>query len=345
MIRRVLTAPVLVGAVAVLAGCVGNTDPATDVRATQAQLNAHGHTNNGPASWWWEYGTSRSSVANGQGTQTPHQGPASSGTSDVSLNSVVKGLDKSQAYYLRACGQDKAAGGPKTCGKVEGLYTAPADSTLRVADTANGIVRYTGATTVAHNIVVTDSLGPSTHDNIEDLEDPSTSPPTGSDVLPTGGSCLANPSVQFKASGLASYVDSAYCFGEANIQAALGPYSDVYDATRSDLAQQADLGAGNDYYVGAAVSDTSPATRAMTRSSGRGGTTPWTAGPTTTVSSPAPATAISSEAAGTTSSTAPRAARAPSNAAPASTCSWSPPRRRTPPTASASTSPSSPPPP
>ena len=38
-------------AASILAGCVGETSPATKVRATQAQLNAFGHTNNGPAYW------------------------------------------------------------------------------------------------------------------------------------------------------------------------------------------------------------------------------------------------------------------------------------------------------
>jgi Ca2+-binding RTX toxin-like protein len=249
VIRRVLAAVVLVGAVSVIAGCVGNTDPATDVRATQAQLNAHGHTNNGPASWWWEYGISRSAVTNGQGTQTPHAGPASSGSSDVSLNTVVKGLDRSQSYYFRACGQDKAAGSPKTCGKVLGLYTAPADSTVKIVDSANGIARLTGATTVAHDVVIADD------GTIEEFEDPSTTPPTGSDLLPTGGGCVTAPSVQFTALGLTPYQDHVHCFNIADEQATLGPYNDVYDATATELAQQVDLAGGNDYYDGSSFSD------------------------------------------------------------------------------------------
>lgn len=52
--RRAAMLVLMVGAVAVLAGCVGDTDPATDVRAHPATLNAHVYTNDGPATWWWE---------------------------------------------------------------------------------------------------------------------------------------------------------------------------------------------------------------------------------------------------------------------------------------------------
>ena len=79
----------------VLAGCVGDTDLASHVRATRAQLNAHGHTNNGPARWWWEYATTRKAVASGQGARTTRRGPASS-ASDVSLTETVTGLDTDQ---------------------------------------------------------------------------------------------------------------------------------------------------------------------------------------------------------------------------------------------------------
>jgi hypothetical protein len=250
MVRRVLSVVALVGAVALLTGCVGNTDLATDVRATQAQLNAHGHTNNGPASWWWEYGISRGAVSNGQGTQTPHAGPASSGSSDVSLKTVVKGLDRSQSYYFRACGQDKAAGSPRTCGKVLGFYTGPADSTVKTVDQANGVVRLTGATTVAHDVVIAED------GSFEEFEDPSTSPPTGSALLPSGGQCVPRPSEQFKALGLTPYLDHIFCFNTAYEQATLGPYDDVYDATATERTQDVDLGGGNDVYDGAAFSDT-----------------------------------------------------------------------------------------
>lgn len=81
------------GGALALTGCVGDTDRATSVRANQAQLNAHGHTTNGPAYWWWEYGISRNLVANGGGTKTPRNGAASSAV-DVSLNTVVKNLER-----------------------------------------------------------------------------------------------------------------------------------------------------------------------------------------------------------------------------------------------------------
>ena len=120
---RLATLVCCIGA-CVLAGCVGDTDPASNVRATQAQLNAHGRTNNGPASWWWEYGVNRSTVAGGGGTRTPRQGPASS-PNDVNLSTVVRNLDPDQAYFFRACGQDAAAGSPVMCGRVRELLHRP----------------------------------------------------------------------------------------------------------------------------------------------------------------------------------------------------------------------------
>ena len=49
-----------------LSACVGATDPATNVRATQAQLNAHGYTDDGPAEWWWELSVSQRIVELGR---------------------------------------------------------------------------------------------------------------------------------------------------------------------------------------------------------------------------------------------------------------------------------------
>ncbi len=153
--RRVAVLAALVAAGA-LAGCVGDTRSASTVRATQAQLNAYGHTDNGPAYWWWEYATTRRAVDNGQGTKTPRQGPASS-AEDVSVNAVVKNLDPAQTYYFRACGQDQKAGSAARCGTTAHFGTAPADSLAAVTDGGGGntYVKYSAAPATAHDLVLT----------------------------------------------------------------------------------------------------------------------------------------------------------------------------------------------
>jgi hypothetical protein len=127
---------------------VGNTDPATHIRATQAQLNAHGRTNNGPAYWWWEYGTSQSSVQNGQGTKTPRRGPASS-SNDVPLSEVVKGLTAGTTYHFRACGQDQNSSTP-VCGSVLNFRTSPGESSAWAGAFGLAYARFAGATNVVH---------------------------------------------------------------------------------------------------------------------------------------------------------------------------------------------------
>ena len=92
MKRVVLALMISVSALG-LAGCIGDTDPASNVLNFSARLNAHGHTNNGPAYWWWEYSTSQSAVENGQGIMTLRRGPAESSTdvklSDLKVNDQV----------------------------------------------------------------------------------------------------------------------------------------------------------------------------------------------------------------------------------------------------------------
>ena len=97
--RRAMRWPALAMVVGVaaltLAGCVGNTDPATNVSDTGAKLNAHGHTNNGPAYWWWEYAASASDLGTDSDVEdcgdNTRCGPASA-SSDVPLRTNVAGL-------------------------------------------------------------------------------------------------------------------------------------------------------------------------------------------------------------------------------------------------------------
>lgn len=130
MNRRLMTLSALAATLA-LAGCVGDTDPATNVTSKTAQLNAHGRTNDGPAHWWWEYSTSKSTVESNGGTEVcgsppeadgrcgPAQSPAGR---DIALNFRLTGLTPSTTYWFRACGQDVNDAGP-SCGRVLSFTT------------------------------------------------------------------------------------------------------------------------------------------------------------------------------------------------------------------------------
>jgi hypothetical protein len=109
-----------------LTACVGGSDDATRIRATEARLNAHGRTDNGPARWWWEYGTSQADVNAGRGTRTPARGPASS-PQEVKLGESVSGLRPLTTYYFRACAQDVNKPSA-SCGKVLSFTTTKANS-------------------------------------------------------------------------------------------------------------------------------------------------------------------------------------------------------------------------
>jgi hypothetical protein len=127
-----------------LAACVGGTDPATNVRATQARLHAHGHTNDGPAEWWWEYSASRPTLESGGapkvcGTEPDGRcGPASS-SAEVRLSTLVTGLSPDTTYHFRACGQDTNDATP-TCAGILSFRTTGANSTAAVS---GGVLTFT----------------------------------------------------------------------------------------------------------------------------------------------------------------------------------------------------------
>ncbi len=237
-----------------VAGCVGDTDPATKVRAHQAQLNAHGHTNNGPAYWWWEYGTTRKSVENGLGTKTPRTGPASS-ASDVSLNRTITGLDRLQSYYFRACGQDQAAGSAVTCGRVLSFSTAPGDSTVKRPPGYRDVY-FQGAPEVRHSIVLTAPAGDPFAVDIREIEDATVVPPTGSSIAALDSAC-----VTFASDYHLSYHDTARCAPPSagvatTVNFTLGPYVDnvvAFSAPTTSLYTS--LGGGNDFYDGGRAFD------------------------------------------------------------------------------------------
>lgn len=128
--RRLGIAAVVGVAGLAVAGCVGNTDPATNITNVSAKLNAHGRTNNGPAVWWWEYATAASALGTGSDLEVcgyPSEpdkrcGPAAS-PNDVPLSTTVTGLSPNTTYYFRACGQDQTQGSNPACGSTRSFKT------------------------------------------------------------------------------------------------------------------------------------------------------------------------------------------------------------------------------
>jgi hypothetical protein len=121
----------------VLASCAGATDPASNVTHVSAQLNAHGYSNDGPATWWWEYDTVKVELGtandtevcgSGAGPKEPDNrcGPATGGSQSnpIPVNVVVSGLQPDTTYYFRACGQDTNDPEP-TCANIRS-FTTPA---------------------------------------------------------------------------------------------------------------------------------------------------------------------------------------------------------------------------
>jgi hypothetical protein len=135
--RRLLLATLAAVAAVGLAACVGSTEPATNVTNNSAQLNARGYTDDGPATWWWEYDTVQADLGTLNDTEVcgnPPEldnrcGPASGGSqsNQVPLSVTVRGLDPSTTYYFRACGQDENDSGP-TCAQTRSFTTLPGTS-------------------------------------------------------------------------------------------------------------------------------------------------------------------------------------------------------------------------
>jgi hypothetical protein len=149
-VRRAGAAFMIVVATTGLAACVGGTDPATNVRATQARLHAHGSTNDGPAEWWWEASVSRRIVELGRGPKVcgtepdGRCGPASS-AAEVKLSTLITGLLPATTYYFRACGKD-TNDASATCGAILSFTTTLADSTAAVS---GGVLTFTAPATAS----------------------------------------------------------------------------------------------------------------------------------------------------------------------------------------------------
>jgi hypothetical protein len=98
-------------AVLVLAGCSGDTDPATNVTETSATLHAHAHVDpaDNPVSYWWQVATTPGAIgsANISGPTSrcatgPANVPAPRDYSGLSCN--LSNLAPNTTFYFKFCG-------------------------------------------------------------------------------------------------------------------------------------------------------------------------------------------------------------------------------------------------
>jgi hypothetical protein len=133
---RLLSIALLVS-VAAVAGCSGDTDPATNVGVAQADLNGTLNWDNGdgPGQFWWSYRETNSGDTGWQ-DWTKHSYPhlTSSGSLQASPETVT-GLQPGTEYDFRICGNgDKDAPTATACADSNGNFATVYDTFVTSAD-------------------------------------------------------------------------------------------------------------------------------------------------------------------------------------------------------------------
>ncbi len=124
-----LIGAVLLAAVSCLAlsACAAYTDPASNVGALTATLNAHGRTNGDGTHYFFQYATRAADLDTQPGHRTPTRGPIPANVpgngGDVAFGENVGGLTPGTTYYYRVCGRDEQIN-PAVCGQTQQFTTA-----------------------------------------------------------------------------------------------------------------------------------------------------------------------------------------------------------------------------
>ena len=105
-------------ALLLFAGCYGSTEPATNIGPESAKLNARGTADKGPATAWFEYWLTASSVH--RQTDPVHVPAGASGA----FWTNVSGLAANSGYSFRFCGRDDSASGGGVCAQTLTFKTA-----------------------------------------------------------------------------------------------------------------------------------------------------------------------------------------------------------------------------
>ncbi len=108
--RRVVAVPAFVALALILASCAAVTDPATNVTPNRARLNAHGHTDSTPASYYFAYATDPADLGTDAefDTQIVVVPPGAHGPNgeDIPFAAPTATLRPDTTYYFRVCGGD-----------------------------------------------------------------------------------------------------------------------------------------------------------------------------------------------------------------------------------------------
>jgi len=114
-----------------LVGCVGITDPATNVGQTTARLNAHGRTDDTSAHFYFRYANQEADLPTAAAKRTPTRTvPAHRPDSGEFgyFGENVTGLSSGRTYFFELCGGDDKPGVPDWCGGRQEFFTDPSSS-------------------------------------------------------------------------------------------------------------------------------------------------------------------------------------------------------------------------
>jgi hypothetical protein len=133
--RRVLCATVVCGGLA-LVGCVGITDPATNVGQMTARLNAHGRTDDTSAHFYFRYANQEADLPTAAAKRTPTRTVPAHRPDNGEFGYFgenVTGLSPGRNYFFELCGGDDKPGAPDWCGGRQRFFTEPSSSQDSVA--------------------------------------------------------------------------------------------------------------------------------------------------------------------------------------------------------------------
>jgi hypothetical protein len=111
-----------------LSGCVGFTDPATHVTQTSAWLEAHGRSDDYPASFYFRYSTNEADLPTATAGRTPTRTvPAHTPASGNYgyFHEGVSNLSPGRVYIFELCGSDVRPNAPLMCGGKRRFFTTP----------------------------------------------------------------------------------------------------------------------------------------------------------------------------------------------------------------------------
>jgi hypothetical protein len=128
--RRLLCAVAVLGGLAA-AGCIGITDPASNVGQTTARLNAHGRTDDTSAHFYFRYANQEADLPTAAAKRTPTRTVPAHRPDNGEFGYFgenVTDLSPGRNYFFELCGGDDKPGVPDWCGGRQEFFTEPSSS-------------------------------------------------------------------------------------------------------------------------------------------------------------------------------------------------------------------------